>query len=140
LLFLVFCLSACNGPFTLASGGALEGPTVPIPESWAFTDDVGTIQLETQPTVPYSVNIWVVALGEHLYVHSGANRATWIQHMEVDPRVRMRIDGSLYELTAERVESQAEFDAFSAAYEEKYGNAPRNPSVVEAHLYRLGAR
>ena len=132
--------AACGGPFLLASGGALQGETAPNPDDWAFTDAVDTVQLETLPAEPYSVNIWVIALDDHLFVHAGANRATWVENMETDPNVRLRVDDTIYELAATRVEDQAEFDRFSAAYEEKYGNAPRNGSVVEAYLFRLGDR
>lgn len=133
-------IAACNGPIVLLPGGALEGSTAPIPESWAFTDDVKTIQLETRPADPYSVNIWVIALGEHLYVHAGANRSEWVEHMEADPNVRLRVEDSIYELAAARVETQDEFDRFSDAYEEKYGRRPRNENASEAYLFRLGAR
>ena len=61
-------------------GGALEGPPAPFPESWSVTDAVDTVQLETRLSDPYSVNIWVIALGENLYVHAGANRSTWVEH------------------------------------------------------------
>ena len=99
-----------------------------------------TIQLETRPADPYSVNIWVVALDEHLYVHAGASRSAWVEHMESDPNVRVRVGDSLYELTAARVEEQGELDRFSDAYERKYGRRPRNENVAEAYLFRLGAR
>ncbi|MEN8160487.1 MAG: hypothetical protein ABFS41_10490 [Myxococcota bacterium] len=133
-------LVGCNGPLVLLPGGALEGETAPAPADWSFAADVDTVQLETLPSDPYSVNIWVIGLGEHLYVHAGANRSTWVENMETDPNVRMQIADSIYELVATRVESQEEFDRFSEAYEEKYGNPPRNGSVVEAYLFRLARR
>ena len=91
------------------------------------------------PADPYSVNIWV-ALGEHLYVHAGANRSAWVENLEADPHARLRADGKIYELSAARVADQAEFDRFSDAYEKKYGRRPRNESVAEAYLFRLTAR
>ena len=133
-------LLGCDGPFVLLPGGQLDGTPAPPPESWAFTDEVDTIQLETNPADPYSVNIWVIALGEGLYVHAGATRATRVEHMEVDPKVRLRVEGRIYELAAARVADQAEFDRFADAYERKYGRRPRNESVQEAYLFRLGPR
>jgi hypothetical protein len=124
----------------LLPGGGLKGPTVATPEDWSFTDDVDTVQLETRPADPYSVNIWVIALDDALYVHAGANRATWVEAMEHDPNVRLRVNESIYELTASRVETQEVFDRFSDAYEAKYGRRPRNESVVEAYLFRLEPR
>ena len=140
VLMLTASITACSGPLVLLPGGALEGSTVAIPDSWAFTDDVKTVQLETRPVDPYSVNIWVIAIGENLYVHAGASRSTWVENMEADPNVRLRVDDSIYELVASRVDGQEEFDGFSDAYEQMYGRRPRNENVAEAYLFRLGAR
>jgi len=139
LLLTVFSAS-CDGPTVLLPGGALEGTTVAIPDNWASLDEVETIQLETLPADPYSVNIWVIGLDENLYVHAGDNRSTWIENMETDPDVRLRAGDSIYELTASRVEGQDEFDRFSDAYELKYGRRPGNENVGEAYLFRLGPR
>jgi len=139
-LLLAAPLAGCERPFVLLPGGALEGPTAPAPASWSFTDDVKTIQLETRPAEPYSVNIWGIALGEHLYVHAGANRSAWVEHLEADPNVRVRVGETIYELAAARVQDQGEFDRFADAYEKKYGRRPRNENVGEAYLFRLGSR
>jgi len=142
LLALVALVTAagCGRPFVLLPGGALEGKPAAVPESWAFTDAVETVQLETRPADPYSVNIWVIAMDPNLYVHAGANRSAWVEHIEADPNVRLRVDDSIYALQAARVEGQDEFDRFSDAYEKKYGRRPRNEKVGEAYLFRLSAR
>jgi hypothetical protein len=139
-LILATSIAGCSGPFLLMPGGALDGPTAEVPNDWSIADAVETVQLETRPADPYSVNIWVIGLGENLYVHAGASRSTWVENMEADPNVRLRVGESIYELAAARVESQDEFDRFSDAYERKYGSRPRNESVTEAYLFRLGAR
>lgn len=139
-LALAAAIAGCNRPFALLPGGALQGETVATPDSWSFTDAVSTVQLETRPADPYSVNIWVIALDEDLYVHAGANRAAWVGNIEADPRVRLGVNESVYELTASRVEGQDEFDRFSDAYERKYDRRPRNESVSEAYLFRLSPR
>ena len=141
LLLLVLAICTGCGPTLLFPGGALDGKSAAVPEDWpAVSGDVSTIQLETRPADPYSVNIWAVGIGPRLYIHAGANRSTWVEHMEEDPKVRVRIEGMLYEVTASRVETQEEFDRFSDAYENKYGNRPRNENVQEAYLFRLIAR
>jgi hypothetical protein len=142
LLLVVSLVSAagCGRPFLLLPGKALDGTPVAVPESWSFTDAVDTVQLETRPAEPYSVNIWITAAGEHLYAHAGANRSAWVEHIETDPKVRLRVNDSIYELAAARVVDQAEFDRFSDAYEKKYGRRPRNENVAEAYLFRLTAR
>ncbi|HEX5067087.1 MAG TPA: hypothetical protein VFY49_13290 [Myxococcota bacterium] len=132
--------AGCGRPFVLLPGGALEGKPAAVPASWAFTDAVETVQLETRPADPYSVNIWVIAMDPSLYVHAGANRSAWVEHIEADPKVRLRVDDSIYELAAVRVQAQDEFDRFGDAYEKKYGRRPRNGNVGEAYLFRLTAR
>lgn len=136
----LFAAAACSGPVFLLPGGALQGETKAAPADWAFSDAVETVQLETRPADPYSVNIWVTALGPKLYVHAGANRAEWVGHMEADPKVRLRISGALYELSAARVTAQEEFDAFADVYEKKYGSRPRNENAGEAYLFALTPR
>ncbi len=139
-LIWIAAISGCGGPFVLLPGGALEGSTVATPDSWSFTDAAKTVQLETLPADPYSVNIWVIGIGENLYVHAGANRSTWVENIEADPNVRLRVNDSIYELVASRVAGQEEFDRFSDAYDQKYGRRPRNGNVAEAYLFRLVAR
>ena len=139
-LLLSVLLAGCNGPFVLLPGGPLEGEATAVPIDWSFTEGVDTVQLETHPSDPYSVNIWVVALDDHLYVHAGTNRSAWVENLEADPNARMKIEDSIYELGSSRVESQALFDRFSDAYEKKYGRRPGNESATEAYLFQLGAR
>ena len=135
-----FLVSGCGGPFVLFPGGALEGEVAPVPSDWSFTDEISTIQIETNPADPYSVNIWVLALDGSLYLHAGANRAAWVEHLEADPRLRIRVEGKLYELAASRVTDAAEFARFADKYENKYGTRPRNENVAEVYLLRLDAR
>lgn len=132
LLLVVGC-----GPFLLLPGGELEGTTKPAPSDWSITADVDTVQLETRPEDPYSVNIWAVGMGPGLYVHAGANRSQWVENMQANREVRVRVEDVLYDLLASRVEDQGEFDRFSDAYEQKYGSRPRNENVEEAYLFRL---
>ncbi len=137
-LAIVATLTGCD--FIPFSGGKLEGKLAEIPADWAKVAQPDVIQLETRPSAPYSVKLWIIGHGPLLYVHAGANRAAWVEHIEADANVRVLIDGDVYELAAERVADQGEFDAFADLYESKYGSRPRNESVGEAYLFRLGAR
>jgi hypothetical protein len=139
-LFCVVGLVGCAGPFFLIPGGALEGPVVETPAEWGFSDAVSTVQVETRPEDPYSVNVWAAALDEYLYLHAGDNRTEWVEHLEVNPFIRVAMDGSIYELTAVRVVGAAEFGRFAEAYEMKYGFRPRNENIGEIYVYRLGPR
>ena len=86
------------------------------------------------------MKLWVLGVGPDLYVHAGANRATWVEHIEANPDVRLLVGENLYELQAVQVKDQAEFDRFAEPYEAKYGNRPRNENVSEVYLYRLEKR
>ena len=128
------CFLAC-GPTLLLPGGALSGTSSTPPSDWAWTEEVSTIQLETRPEDPYSVNLWAVGIDQKLYVHAGANYSTWVENIEGDSAVRVRIDEKIYQLAASRVEDQTEFDLFSNAYESKYGIRPRNENVSKVYLF-----
>lgn len=122
------------------SAGKLDGTLTDVPSDWSEAAQADIIELETQPADPYSVKLWVIGLGPALYVHAGDNRATWVEHIEANPNVRLRIEENIYELRALRVSDPGEFNIFSAAYERKYGNRPRNENVAEAYLFRLESR
>ncbi len=138
---LVTFLAACNGPLPFLSGGALDGPVVEAPASWAdFGEPNGLMELETNPADPYSVNLAYTIVGETLYAYAGDTRTAWVEHMEADPRVRMRIDDSIYELRAERVHDEAEIVAFAKAWTAQ-GSYHRDPMELEDRwLYRLARR
>ena len=96
LLFALGC-----GPLVMVPGGELSGTVKPAPSDWSFTDSVETVQLETRPEDPYSVNVWGVAAGDAFYVASGRGEsAAWAKHIAADPRVRLRVGEDLYELSA----------------------------------------
>ena len=134
LLFATGC-----GPFIPLASGELTGNDTPVPATWELLDDVSTVQVETRPIDPYSVNLWVVAIDDVAYIHAGDNRTNWVEHLESDPSARMRVDESIYTLRAARVSTQEEFDRFSVAYDAKFGIQPRNGNVDEVYLFRLEA-
>lgn len=128
------------GPIVLFPGGQLAGQVHPTPDDWGFLAEISTIQLESRPSDPYSVNIWITEIGSSLYLHAGAKRANWVEHIEADPRVRVRVEDKIFELRGTRVEDEAEFALFANAYEEKFSIRPRNENVDEVYLIRLEAR
>jgi hypothetical protein len=145
--WLVKCLALCwfttlllGCGYVPFSGGELNGTLTPAPADWASTAQVNIVELETNPTEPYSVKLWIADMGSSLYVHAGANQTTWVQNIEQNADVRLLVGELLYELRAERVTSAGEFDRFSDRYEAKYSTRPRNENVAEAYLFRLQAR
>ncbi|MFK7914000.1 MAG: hypothetical protein AB8B93_08805 [Pseudomonadales bacterium] len=138
MLVLLF-LAGCSSDYLPFSGGALDGQNSPPPADWSVAASVKVVQLETRATEPYSVNIWVVTAASQLYVFAGANRATWIEHIEQNPQVRLQMGDHIYALVATRVTDPQEFMGFARAWEAKYGNRPRNENVAETYLMRLRA-
>ncbi len=128
------------GPWLIFPGGELAGTESEAPASWTFSDAIDTVQLETQPTDPYSVNIWITRVDAIVYVHAGANRAAWVEHIEADANVRVQAGERIFPLRAVRVRDAAEFARFSDAYEQKYDRRPRNENVAEVYLFRLEPR
>ncbi len=142
---LLVVLAASCAEYLPFSGGALQGQVVAAPATWDQVADIDIIQFETQPEEPYSVNLWVVEMDNLLYVHSGANRTDWVVHIEQDDRVRLGTNGSIFELTAERMVPEKagdedEFLRLAERYKAKYGNYPRNMNLGEIYLYRLSRR
>tara|TARA_B110000908_G_C10063302_1_gene361653 strand:- start:99 stop:686 length:588 start_codon:yes stop_codon:yes gene_type:complete len=105
----------------------LSGEVVREPvANWDWVSDVehpergSTIMLETRTWygVPYSVTILPTPRGDKLYVGGSArgerlerefpNFKMWWANVERDPRVRLKIDGKIYEMTAALVHDPAE--------------------------------
>jgi hypothetical protein len=129
------------GPLVMIPGGSLSGDVQPVPADWSFTDEVETVQLETRPDDPYSVNVWGVGVGDTFYIASGRGiDAAWAEHIEANPNVRLRVGDAIYELAAARTTDPAELDAFLAAAKEKYDFEPEPEQRETAVLYRLTPR
>lgn len=133
-LVAVTLLCGCGGPLPFLAGGKLAGPVLPTPASFAFAKDAGTIQLETRPEDPYSVNVAGAVVGDGLYVSAGNNRSRWVENIAASPLVRVRIEGDVYELRARRVTGAAEMDAFAATWL-GLGAWARDPRKLEGEVY-----
>ncbi len=132
-------LWACGGPIAVFPGGALDGPVEPVPQSFEFARDAGTIQLESRPEDPYSVNIACAIVGDDLYVSAGDNKSQWVENIEANPLVRLRIKGDVYELRAQRVTDESEMQAFAVEWiKNSWARDPR--TLDEVWVYRMAAR
>jgi hypothetical protein len=124
----------------LLPGGALDGERVSAPSDWGFAGDSGTGQIETRPEDPYSVNLVFTVVEGRVYVNAGASETRWVKNIQADPRVRLRIEGRIYELRADRVTDAAEIAAFGEAWTSQsfFRRDPRKPD--EVWIYRLDPR
>jgi hypothetical protein len=118
-------------------GGSLGGDAKSAPSDWAFAGEWGTAQLETNPEDPYSINLVFTILNESLYINAGDTETQWVKNMAADPMVRLRIDGTVYALRAERVTDKSEIAAFGKAWTGR-SMFSRDPAELDpVWVYRL---
>ena len=129
-VLLVSLATACSSPFLVTSGGALRDPVVSEPvEDWSVTNSVDTFLLETRPDDPYSVIVNGVGAGDDFYIASqgwrrvmgGSDKARWLAYIEADPRVRLGVEGRVYELRAVRIQDEDELARVQQLFRAKYG-------------------
>jgi hypothetical protein len=112
---------------TARPGLWLKGDVVSTPvTNWDWVNSIhdpvrkNTIMLETRTWygIPHSATINIRGRGDQLYVHAFQDEARmakafpydkrWTTNVSRDPRVRMKIDGKLYEMTLVLVTDRAE--------------------------------
>ena len=116
---------------------------VPEPVTdWSFTDTVPTVEVETRPEAPHSVTVWCFRSGSSLYVPARNPRSkTWVRNALADDRVRLRIDGRIYERRAVRVTDPDEIEAVLPALLEKYQLEQPDPERrPEVGFFRMEPR
>jgi len=133
-------MSACDDPFVFAAGGELTGRVEATPQRWQFDEKSALAQLETRPEAPYSVNFSYVQLDGRLYAYAGDTRTNWVEHIDHDPRVRVRVKGTIYPARAVRVVSDEELAEFAEVWA-VLSSFQRDPMrFKEVWLYRLEQR
>ena len=139
-LSLALLLFACNGPLPFMSGGMLVGEERPAPFTWALTEDFAVAQLETRPDAPYSVNIAYTQISGRLFINAGDTETTWVEHIETNPRVRLRTGKVIYAARAERVTEASEIAEFGRAWVAE-SSFHRDPTALDqVWIYNLVPR
>ena len=131
------------GPFGPIPGGRLSGEVVEDSiEDWSFTDSFETYALETRPSQPYSVTTWGVASGADFYVPTrDPNEKAWVQYVQSDSRVRLRVGDRIYERRAVRVTDPKEFNRIIPRLGKKYDlESPSGEEMPDVWLFRLDPR
>ena len=101
ILIFAFGLAACQAPFLVFSGDALQGPMVET-DSFAFAAEFKLLTLEVRPEQPYSVILRVVTRDENLYIDA-AIRRRWHTYLKQTPNVRIKLGETVYPATVVRV-------------------------------------
>jgi hypothetical protein len=119
-----------------------DGPIGPFPGGAFTTGDAAgpgvgdfgpvakenSLELEVSPDHPRSVTTWFVVVGGTLYVPAAAAESkTWPGMVAADGRVRVRVGGKIYDLTATRVTDPEIGKLISEAITEKYGYGDGTP-------------
>jgi hypothetical protein len=128
-------LAACTDPIIGVPGGKLKGELSPLPDTWSSVPDV--IQVEFRPSDPYSINIWAVVDGGN--IHLATTETKWVPFLEANNLVTVRIEGKLYELQAQKLDSEEGAMSLAAAYIAKY-EYEMPDDWTELNAYRLVAR
>ncbi len=143
-------------PFLVFPGGELRGTLYSNAiDDWSFTDEVEFVQIQTRSDHPYSVQVYGVGSGKAFYIASqgwrgamgSTNRARWIAHLVEDPKIRLLVGETIYELKGVRVEDDSEVERVRQLFRTKYGDAaeswgfwqkkPKAPSASEVFVFRL---
>ena len=129
LVVVVVVLGVACDPVDRRPGVWLTGEVVPTPENWAFTDDHQEVFVETATWygIPHSVTTVVAVADGRLYVPSiyqqpGEFPGTkfWNKNIARNPEVRLKIGEVVYELRAQPVTNDVEFQRGFEALADKY--------------------
>jgi len=105
--FGVWARLLAGGPVGPIPGGALSGePAEALPADWSFANQEDYLTVESRAFgLPYSRSVWFMAWGGrvHLLLPSFFGDALE-RRIERDPRVRVRVGGTLYDQVAHRVD------------------------------------
>ncbi|MDP6376267.1 MAG: hypothetical protein QF921_18015 [Pseudomonadales bacterium] len=131
-------VAGCAEPVIVIPGGELSGTVVEPPAEWLDVPE--TIQLETRPGKPYSINIWALGVGRDLYIATSAGGTTWSSFIEADPHVRVRMGKTLYQLRATEIYDLEERGRVGAGYVAKYDVDVEDNWVSSGLVLRLDRR
>ena len=147
LLIACALLTTACGPLGPIAGGRLRGEVRSgAVTDWAFAESVETIQVETNPASPHSVNTWIGVVAGHAYIPTSlilgpddpAERE-WVANVVANPAIRVRISGVVFDLKAVKVDDPSERDAVRSAMMAKYDAEP-DPHSDNAWIFRLEER
>ncbi len=146
---------------TAGPGSWLKGEVVREPvKNWDWVREVNHpvrrhyIMMETNTWygIPHSVTVRLNPRGDKLYLIGTAQGArldkefpdgkAWWKNVIRDPRVRMKIDGKIYEMTVVLINNRDEIAELTGSYpiRKRIGPDGNEQVVVEAHHFRVYQR
>ena len=134
LLVTAFLGWSITCPCNFTPGGLLFGDRAGEEiADWSFANDVSLCQIQVGGLLPYSVNLNCMATSSgDLYLScSVCDRKRWAGVVVGNGRAKMRLDGTVYPVTATRVMEPEELDRAWVARVAKLQvhNTPINPAV-----------
>lgn len=129
--WLALAAAGCFGPDDRRPGLALTGEVAEsVPEDWSFTDAHPEIAIEVSPPylIPHSVTIWCAQVDGDLYVAArNPEDKRWPGWVEDEPRVRLGIGDTVYEVRLHRLDDPERIARVREAYAAKYDLPPAPP-------------
>ena len=136
------------GPLGPIPGGALSGEaTAELPADWSFANREPYLLVESRAfTLPWSGRVWFLSHGGRLHLLlPGFFGDDLRRRLEVDPRVRVELEGKVYEQVAVAVTDDAAIGELMAPVLRRQfaieigGSVRRVPGATRAALfvYRL---
>jgi hypothetical protein len=139
-----FVARLSGGPLGPVPGGRLSGTLAADQDpDWSFTDAIETIAVEVEPAEPMSVTTWVFTLDGDLYVAADFFNPLkrWPHRALADPRVRLRIDGRIYQRRAVLVTDAGLVERLRQAIAAKYDIAPDGIAArIDVWFFRMEPR
>lgn len=133
LLIGVWAFAAFIGvePKDRRPGTKLSGDAAQVPQSWTFVNDerLAEVHIETHPWygVPFSVTTVIAAHENAVYVPSlypdvmtFPGSKFWNKVVAADPNIRLRVEGSLYDMAIYPITDPEEFQRAFVALASKY--------------------
>jgi hypothetical protein len=126
------------GPFT--GGDFRSGTPADAPSDWSFASAERTLELELPATAGRSITTGLMVVDGRLYIPSVlAQTKRWPRLVLADGRVRVRLDGKIYALSAVRVDDAATLGRVAPVFHEKYGT-PADGVGTRDWIFALAAR
>ena len=142
----VYARLFAGGPVGMIPGGHLRGtPARELPRDWSFANRAPYLLVESDAwTLPYSASVWFLAHDGRLHLLLPSFFGDDLKRrLGDDPRVRVEIDGKLYDQVARPVTEDAAIGALTAPFLRREfsieieGTVRRVSQAAELWVYRL---